>query len=123
MPSTAATTTIRTNPVARDSADVQRAAVGQILIEFESRRAAQGAAVAALERVTQQRDQLVQRIAILETNTRDSAAPLQAYQGELDGQLARQVEVQADMSRQRDNLTAVEQRVKAAPRIRETGCQ
>jgi len=98
---------------ARESADVQRAAVGQILIEFESRRAAQGAAVAALERVTQQRDQLVQRIAILETNTRDSAAPLQAYQVELDGQLARQVEVQADMSRQRDNLTVVEQRVKA----------
>ena len=98
---------------ARESADGQRAAVGQILIEFESRRAAQGAAVAALERVTQQRNQLVERIAMLETNTRDSEAPLQAYQVELDGQLARQVEVQAEMSRQRDGLTAVEQRVKA----------
>jgi len=99
--------------VAREAADVQRTAVGQIQIEFESRRAAQGAAVAALERVTQQRHQLVERIAMLETNTRDSEAPLQAYQLELDEQLARQVEVQADMSRQRDGLTAVEQRVKA----------
>ncbi|MBL8200561.1 MAG: chromosome segregation protein SMC [Chromatiales bacterium] len=99
--------------VARESAEAQRTAVGQILIEFESRRAAQGAAVAALERVTQQRNQLVERIAVLETNTRDSAAPLQAYQAELDGQLARQVEVQAEMARQRDGLTAVEQRVKA----------
>lgn len=98
---------------ARECADAQRAAVGQILIEFESRRAAQGAAVAALERVSQQRNQLVERIAMLEGNTRDSEAPLQAYQVELDGQLARQVEVQAEMSRQRDGLTAVEERVKA----------
>ncbi|MEQ1800411.1 MAG: chromosome segregation protein SMC [Gammaproteobacteria bacterium] len=98
---------------AREAADVQRTAVGQILIEFESRRAAQGAAVAALERVTVQRNQLIDRIALLETNTRDSEAPLQAYQVELDTQLARQVEVQAELSRQRDGLTTVEQRVKA----------
>jgi chromosome segregation protein len=98
---------------ARESADRQRTAVGQILVEFESRRAAQGSAVAALARVTQMRSQLVERIATLETNTRDSQAPLQAYQVELDAQLARQVEVQAEMARQRDGLTAVEQRVKA----------
>ncbi len=98
---------------AREDADRQRAAVGQILIEFESRRAAQGAAVVALERVTQQRNQLVDRIATLEATTRDSEAPLQGYQVELDAQLARQVEVQAEMSRQRDGLTVVEQRVKA----------
>jgi chromosome segregation protein len=97
---------------ARGSADAQRAAVGQILIEYESRRAAQGAAVVALERVTQQRNQLVERIAALETHTRDSEPPLQAYQVELDGQLARQVAVQAEMSRQREALAAVEQRVK-----------
>ena len=96
----------------REAADAQRTAVAQIVIEFESRRAAQGAAVAAVERVTQQRDQLVDRIASLEANTRDSEAPLQTYQQELDGQLARQVGVQAEMSRQRDGLTTVEQRVK-----------
>ena len=97
---------------ARERADVQRTAVGQILIEFESRRAAQGAAATALERVTQQRNQLVERIATLEAHTCDSEAPLQAYQLELDGQLARQLEVQAGLSRQRDGLTEVEQRVK-----------
>jgi chromosome segregation protein len=99
--------------LAREAADAQRAEVAQILIEFESRRAAQGAAMAALERVTAQRDQLVERIASLETHTRDSEAPIQAYQVELDGQLGRQVEVQAELSRQRDVLLAVEQRVKA----------
>jgi len=98
---------------AREASDVQRAAVAQIVIEFESRRAAQGAAVAALDRATQQRDQLTGRIALLEGNTRDSEAPLQAYQQELDGQLARQVAVQTEMSRQRDGLTTVEQRVRA----------
>jgi chromosome segregation protein len=98
----------------REAADEQRTAVGQIVIEFESRRAAQGAAKAALERVIQQRDQLVERIATLETNTRDSEPPLQVFQQELDGQLARQVEVQAELSRQRDGLTAVEQHVKAS---------
>lgn len=97
----------------REGADAQRSAVGQILIEFESRRAAQGAAVAALERVNQQRELLVGRIAMLEASTHDSEAPLHAYQAELDGQLARQVEVQAELSRQRDGLTAVEQRVKS----------
>ncbi len=97
---------------ARERADVQRTAVGQILIEFESRRAAQGAATTALERSTQQRNQLVERIVTLEAHTRDSEAPLQDYQLELDGQLARQLEVQAELSRQRDGLTEVEQRVK-----------
>jgi len=99
---------------AREGADAQRAAVGQIVIEFESRRAAQGAAKAALERVTQQRDQLAERIAQLETNTRDSELPLQNLQRELDVQLARQVEVQAEVSRQREGLTAVEEQVKAS---------
>ncbi len=99
---------------AREGADTQRTAVGQIVIEFESRRAAQGAAMAAVERVIQQRDQLAGRIATLETNTRDSEPPLQVFQQELDVQLARQVEVQAELSRQRDGLTAVEQHVKAS---------
>jgi chromosome segregation protein len=99
---------------ARERADVQRAAVGQILIEFESRRAAQGAAATALDRVTQQHNQLVQRISALEVETRDSEAPLHAYQLDLDGQLARQLEVQSQLSLQRDGLTAVEQRVKVS---------
>ena len=97
---------------ARAAADVQRAAVGQILIEFESRRAAQGAAAAALERVTQQQNQLIERSTVLEAHIRESEAPLLAYQSELDAQLARQVDVQADLARQRDRLTEVEQRVK-----------
>ncbi len=99
---------------ARELADTQRAAVGQIMIEFESRRAAHGAAATALDRVTQQHGQLVQRIATLEVDTVDSEAPLQGYQTELDGQLARQLEVQAELSRQRDGLTAVEERVKSS---------
>jgi chromosome segregation protein len=99
---------------ARESADAQRTAVGQIVIEFESRRAAQGAAKAALDRVIQQRVQLAGRIATLEASTRDSEPPLEVFQQELDGQLARQVEVQAELSRQRDGLTAVEQHVKAS---------
>ena len=99
---------------ARAAADVQRAAVGQILIEFESRRAAQGAAAAALERVTQQQNQLVDRGAVLESHIRDSDAPLLGYQSELDAQLALQVEIQAGLSRQRDRLTEVEQRVKVS---------
>ncbi len=99
---------------ARAAADVQRVAVGQILIEFESRRAAQGAAASALERVTQQLNQLVGSSAELEAHIRDSEAPLQGYQSELDTQLARQVEVQAELSRQRDRLTEVEQRVKVS---------
>jgi chromosome segregation ATPase len=107
-------TLLATYNQAREGADEQRTAVGQIVIEFESRRAAQGAAKAALERVIQQRDQLVERIATLETNTRDSEPPLKVFQQELDGQLARQVEVQAELSRLRDGLTAVEQHVKAS---------
>ncbi|MDP2325881.1 MAG: chromosome segregation protein SMC [Gammaproteobacteria bacterium] len=99
---------------AREGADARRTAVGQIVIEFESRRAAQGAATAALERVIQQRDQLAERITTLELHTRDSEPPLRVYQQELDEQLARQVEVQAELSRQRDGLTAVEQHVKAS---------
>ncbi|MEO8444076.1 MAG: chromosome segregation protein SMC [Gammaproteobacteria bacterium] len=99
---------------ARERAEQQRAAVAQIVIEFESRRAAQGAAAQALERVTQQRNQLVERIGLLETHTLDSKAPLQAYQVDLDGQLGRQVEVQAGLSGQREILTEVEQRVKVS---------
>ena len=98
---------------ARDRAEAHRAAAAQVVIEFESRRAAQGAAVSALERVSQQRDQLVSRIDELEANTRDSEAPIHGYQAELDVQLARQVEVQAELGRQRDVLTTVEQRVRA----------
>ena len=97
---------------ARAAADVQRVAVGQILIEFESRRAAQGAAAAALERVTQQQNQLIERSTVLEAHIRESEAPLLGLQSELDAQLARQVDVQADLARQRDRLTEVEQRVK-----------
>jgi len=99
---------------ARDDAEARRAAVSQIMIEFESRRAAQGAARSALERVVQQRDQLAARIAALETTTRDSEQPLEAFQQDLDVQLGRQVEVQTELSRQRDGLTTVEQHVKSA---------
>ena len=99
---------------ARVATDLQRAAVGQILIEFESRRAAQGAAAAALERITQQQNQLIERSAVLTAHILDSEAPLPGYQSELDAQLARQVEVQAELSRQRDCLTEVEQRVKVS---------
>ncbi|MEO8223621.1 MAG: chromosome segregation protein SMC [Gammaproteobacteria bacterium] len=99
---------------AREGAETQRAAVGQIVVEFESRRAAQGAASVALDRVAQQQNQLVERIASLETHTRDSEEPLQGLQVELDGQLGRQVEVQAGLSRQRGMLTAVEERVKVS---------
>lgn len=98
---------------AREHTDAQRTAVGQIVVEYESRRAAQGAATAALERICQQRDQLAERISALEVSTQDSELPLQGFQQELNEQLARQVDVQADLSRQRDGLTTVEQSVKA----------
>ena len=99
---------------ARDGAEAQRTAVAQIMLEFESRRAAQGAAAVALERVTSQRQQLAVRIASLETNLLDSEAPLQGYQHDLDVQLARQVQVQADLTQQREALTGVEEHVKAS---------
>ncbi|MEZ5566128.1 MAG: hypothetical protein R3F24_11680 [Gammaproteobacteria bacterium] len=98
---------------ARETAELHRAAVGKVVIEFESRRAAQGAAQASLDRVMQQRDQLQQRIAELESRAQGSEQPLQDYQRELDAELARQIEVQAELARQRENLGTVEQIVKS----------
>lgn len=98
---------------ARQAANRERMAVSQILIECEALRAAQGAATVALERVTQQRNQLVTRIAELELHTQESEPPLLSYQLELDYGLSRQVEIQAELSRQRDGLTSVEQLVKS----------
>ena len=99
---------------ARDGAEAQRAAVARIMLEFESRRAAQGAAAVALERVTAQRRQLLTRIASLEAHLLDSEAPLHGYQLELDAQLARQVQVQVELTQQREALSGVEERVKAS---------
>ena len=98
---------------ARASAETQRAAVGKVLIEYESRRAAQGAARSALERIIQQRDHLQERIADLEQRALGSAQPLLDYQRELDAELAKQIVVQAELTRQREQLAEVEEVVKA----------
>jgi len=99
---------------ARDRAEAERAVAARILIDYESRRAAQGAARAALERVSSQRTGLEERIGQLAAHTAGSEGPLADFQRELDLQLASQVEVQAGLTRQRDLLTGLESRVKSA---------
>ncbi len=98
----------------RQKAEECRTAVAQIQIECEGRRTAHGAAISALDRLTAQQRQLDQRMAVLTENISASEAPLQESQLELDGQLARQLEIQQQLSRERDELTAVESEVKTA---------
>jgi chromosome segregation protein len=98
----------------RKLAEDQRAAVAQTRIEYEGRKTAHGAAIAALDRLIGQQRQLDQRIAILADNISASEAPLQESQRELDLHLAHQLEIQQQLSRQRDELSAVESEVKTA---------
>lgn len=97
---------------AREAAETQRAAVAHVVIEFESRRAAQGAARAALDRIMQQRDHLRERIADLEARAETGVQPLLDFQRELDAELAKQIVVQAELTSQREKLAEVEQLVK-----------
>jgi chromosome segregation protein len=98
----------------RQLAEERRTAVAQIQIEYEGRRTAHGAAIAALERLVSQQRQLDQRIAALQADIGAGEAPLQESQRELDVQLAQQLDVQQQLGRQRDELTAVESEVKTA---------
>ena len=98
----------------RQLAEERRAAVAQIQIEYEGRRTAHGAAIAALDRLVSQQRQLDQRIAALQADISAGEAPLQESQRELDVQLAQQLDVQQQLGRQRDELTAVESEVKTA---------
>jgi chromosome segregation protein len=98
----------------RQLAEDRRTAVAQIQIEYEGRRTAHGAAIAALERLVVQQRQLEQRIAALTEDVSASEMPLQASQRELDVHLARQLEIQQQLGQQRDELTAVESEVKTA---------
>lgn len=98
----------------RQHADERRAAVAQSQIEYEGRRTTHAAAIAALERLVLQQRQLDQRIAALAEDISSSETPLQASQRELDVHLAQQLEVQQQLSREREELTAVESDVKAA---------
>ena len=98
----------------RQKAEECRTAVAQIQIECEGRRTAHGAAISALDRLTAQQRQLDQRMAMLAESISASEVPLQESQLELDGQLARQLEIQQQLSRERDELTAVESEVKTA---------
>ena len=98
----------------RQTAEDRRTAVAQIQIEYEGRRTAHGAAIAALERLVVQQRQLEQRIGALAEHVSASEMPLQESQRELDVHLARQLEIQQQLSQQRDELTAVESEVKTA---------
>ena len=98
----------------RERAEERRTAVAQIQIEYEGRRTAHGAAIAAMDRLVAQQRQLEQRMAVLTENISASEAPLQEYQQELDGHLAHQLEIQQQLNQQRDELSAVESEVKTA---------
>ncbi|MFZ1624329.1 MAG: chromosome segregation protein SMC [Gammaproteobacteria bacterium] len=98
----------------RERAEERRTAVAQIQIEYEGRRTAHGAAIAALDRLVVQQRQLEQRMAMLTENISASEAPLQESQQELDGHLAHQLEIQQQLNQQRDELSAVESEVKTA---------
>lgn len=98
----------------RKVAEDQRTAVAQTEIGFEGRRTAHGAAIAALDRLVGQQRQLDQRIAVLTENISASETPLQESQNELDLHLARQIEIQQQLSQQREELSAVESEVKTA---------
>ncbi len=98
----------------RERTEDRRAAVAQIQIDYEGRRTAHGAAIAALERLVAQQRQLDQRMAMLNENISASEAPLQEFQQELDGYLVRQLEIQQELNQQRDELSAVESEVKTA---------
>jgi chromosome segregation protein len=98
---------------ARARADGDQARVAAVAIEFESRRTAQEGAARALERVLAQREQIEARIRALEADVAAADAPLVALATELDGQLARQGDVQREQSARREALEALEQSVRA----------
>ena len=102
----------------RERTEDRRTAVAQIQIDYEGRRTAHGAAIAALDRLVAQQRQLDQRMAILSENISASEAPLQEFQQELDGYLAHQLEIQQEINQQRDELSAVESEVKTAEMCR-----
>lgn len=105
---------LATFTAAREAADEHRDIVARIFIEYESRKAAEGAARVALERVSGQRAQLLERISQLAASTKASEEPLADYQDELDIQLSRQVDVQAELTGQRSTLSDLESLVKVA---------
>jgi chromosome segregation protein len=96
----------------RAQSEHQRGLVSEIQIDYESRRTARAAAASALERIATQQRQLHDRIAALTENLEAGEAPLQGFQLELDAQLAAQLEVQQQLTAERNDLTAVELSVK-----------
>ncbi len=98
----------------REQAEADRANVNRIMIEYESRRASQDSASTALERLTVQKRQLVERIDTLRAQIAGAEEPIAGYQGELERQLADELTVEQELGARREQLGQVEQSLRRA---------
>lgn len=93
---------------AKDLAHRDRTRVSEINVEYESRRASRESANTTLSRIRSQSELLNRRVAELQDQVRDSQAPLDKMQAELDEQLTLQIDVERDLSEQRRALEAAD---------------
>lgn len=98
---------------ARDIAERERAAVGRINVEVESRRVARDSAQAGLVRLDAQRSNLMDRAESLAQQIAQVEPLLATLQGDLTAQLEAQLVVSRTLSEQRGTLEQVESRLRA----------
>lgn len=93
---------------ARDDSDRQRASVGGLNIDFESKRVARDSVFSGLARLAAQQQQLADRAAQLEQEISTAEPALAGLQSELSIQLERQLEVDRMLTTRREDVESVE---------------
>ena len=93
---------------AKDLAHQDRDHVAKVNVEYESRRASRESANTTLFRIRSQSEQLLVRIDELTEQVRESQAPLDTMQQDLDQQLVMQIDVERNLSEQRQSLDAAD---------------
>jgi len=98
---------------AREQADSARSRARELLIQLEGRRSSEVSLAATLERMQEQRDQLLGRQSQLEEELGDGDEPVQRIAVQLNDLLARQLEVESELAAARRDLETVEAELRA----------
>jgi chromosome segregation protein len=107
---------------ARAQAEQDRAVARDVEIQLESRRAAQSATLAALERMRTQLAQLEARRLDLDSQIQDAAAPLLEMERSLEQALSEKVSVDKELREARESLEAAEAALRGLDEQR-VGCE
>jgi len=93
---------------AREAAHAARAHVRELLIQLEGRRSTESSLTAALQRLQEQREQLLARQGQLEEELGDGDEPVQRQAAQLNELLSQRLDVEAELGAARRDLETVE---------------